>query len=429
MSTVQEQPRTQSATVRWLSGIERAGNALPHPFWLFWILFLVLAVASWVLSSAGVTVVDPISGETTGVKNALSVEAIRTLLSGAEESFVTFGPLGTVLIVMLGVAVAERSGLFEVIARRALANVSPRSVVFAVALGGALSKFLSDSAYVILIPLGAIAFRTVGRSPMLGMIVAFVSINAAGDANPLIAPGDVVFAKVASEAAQIIDPNATVRATDNMYFTTVSALVLAVTVTLVTELILKKRESSLVVDVDHADTAIMSMGPKATLSDALERRGLRFAAVAAVLAVAATVLALLPAGSPLRGEGGEFFESPFLNGIALFLSLFFLIVGTAFALGSRQLKSTGDIPTFMADGVRSIAPLIVLFFAVSQFLALFKYTKISTVVAVKGSDAIESLGINSVGLFVVVVVAVALPTCSSLPGRPCGRWSLRSSCP
>ncbi|GAA3699128.1 AbgT family transporter [Arthrobacter ginkgonis] len=408
--TTEVSKRTEpSAGLRLLAGIEEAGNALPHPFWLFWILFGVLAVASWILSGTGITVSDPATGETVGVNNALSVEAIRALLTGAEESFVTFGPLGTVLIVMLGVAVADRSGLFEVVARRALSNVSARWVVFAVALGGALSKFLSDSAYVILIPLGAIAFKTVGRSPMLGMIVAFVSINAAGDANPLIAPGDVVFAKVATEAAQLIDPNATVRATDNMYFTTVSALVLAITITLVTELILKKRESTLIVDTAQVDTtAIMAMGPQATLSGAAERRGLRVTGLAALLFVALTVVAILLPQSPLRGENGEFLESPFLDGIAFFLSLFFLTLGIAFATGSRQLESSADIPRFMADGVRSIAPLIVLFFAVSQFLALFKYTKISTLVAVKGSDAIADLGIHNVGLFVIVVVAIAL---------------------
>ncbi|MCV9996311.1 AbgT family transporter [Paeniglutamicibacter sp. ZC-3] len=401
--------RSESLGLRLLASVERAGNALPHPFWLFWILFGVLAVASWILSNAGVQVTDPATGETVGVNNALSVEAIRSLLTGAEESFVTFGPLGTVLIVMLGVAVADRSGLFEVIARRALSNVSPRSVVFAVALGGALSKFLSDSAYVVLIPLGAVAFKAVGRSPMLGMIVAFVSINAAGDANPLIAPGDVVFAKVATEAAHLIDPNVTVRATDNMYFTTVSAIVLAITVTLVTELILKKREHTLVVDSQQDDTAALSaMAPSALLSDEQERRGLRVTGFSAVAFLALLAAAIIPAGSPLRGEGGEFLESPFLDGIAFFLSMFFLVLGTAFAAGSRQLDSASDIPRFMADGVRSIAPLIVLFFAVSQFLALFKFTKISTVVAVVGSDAIQGLGVNSVGLFLIVVVCIAV---------------------
>jgi len=419
--TMQATPRSRpSVGLRMLAGIEKAGNALPHPFWLFWILFAVLALASWLLSATGITVVDPASGDTVGVKNALSPAAIRGLISGAEESFVTFGPLGTVLIVMLGVAVAERSGLFETIARRSLSNVSPQFVVFAVALGGALSKFLSDSAYVVLIPLGAIAFRTVGRSPMLGMIVAFVSINAAGDANPLIAPGDVVFAKLATEAAQLVDPSVTVRATDNMYFTTVSAIVLAITVTLVTELILKKREHTLVVDGDL--DASTEMRSAAVLPDQLERRGLRRAGLTALIVAALVVGALLVPNSPLRGEDGSFLESPFLDGIALFLSLFFLAIGLAYATGSRQLESSAEVPGFMADGVRSIAPLIVLFFAVSQFLALFKFTNISTLVAVKGADTISGLGIQNVGLFAILVVAVALLNLLITSGQ--ALWSL-----
>ena len=407
-TTAHTQKTSPSVGMRFLAGVERAGNALPHPFWLFWILFAILAVASWALSLTGLTVTDPATGKDVGVKSALSVEAIRTLFEGAEESFVTFGPLGTVLIVMLGVAVADKSGLFEVLARRSLSNVSPRYVVLAVAVAGALSKFLSDSAYVILIPLGAIAFRAVGRSPMLGMIVAFVSINAAGDANPLIAPGDVVFAKVATEAAHIIDPNVTVRATDNMYFTTVSAIVLALTVTLVTELVLKKREFTLVVDQAGADTAALAaLSPAATLGDRLERRGLRFAGVAALTFVLLTAGAILVPSSPLRSEDGGFLDSPFLHSIAIVLSLFFLILGTSFAMGSRQLASSADIPGFMADGVRSIAPLVVLFFAVSQFLALFKYTKISTVVATSGADFVKGVGIGDIGLFIIVVVAIA----------------------
>jgi aminobenzoyl-glutamate transport protein len=406
MTTATRQQKTApSVGMRFLAGVERAGNALPHPFWLFWLLFAVLALASWVLSLTGLKVTDPATGKEVGVNSALSIEAIRTLFEGAEESFVTFGPLGTVLIVMLGVAVADKSGLFEVLARRSLSNVSPRYVVLAVAVAGALSKFLSDSAYVILIPLGAIAFKAVGRSPMLGMIVAFVSINAAGDANPLIAPGDVVFAKVATEAAHIIDPNVTVRATDNMYFTTVSAIVLALTVTFVTELVLKKRESTLIVDAAGADLA--ALGPAATLGDRRERRGLRFAGVAAMAFVVLIVGAILAPSSPLRSEDGGFLDSPFLHSIAIVLSLFFLVLGTAFAMGSRQLASSADIPGFMADGVRSIAPLVVLFFAVSQFLALFKYTKISTVVATSGADFVKGVGIGDIGLFVIVVCAIA----------------------
>lgn len=405
---------------RMLGRVERAGNALPHPFWLFWILTGVVLVLSAVLSAAGVEVRDPSTGETATVTNLLSAGALRELFTGAEEAFVTFGPLGTVLIVMLGVAVADHSRLFETVARRSLARVSPRTVVFAVALAGALCKFLSDSAYVILIPLGAVAFQAVGRSPMLGMIVAFVSINAAGDANPLIAPGDVVFARLATEAAQLVDPDAVVRPTDNMYFTTVSALVLAVTITIVTETVLKRREHTLVPDAD----ATFELDRAAQLDDRVEKRALRGTALAALAFVVLAVIAVLIPGSPLRGEDGSFLDSPFLDGIAFVMLAFFLTIGTVFAALTGRLTSSAQVPQFMADGIRSIAPLIVLFFAVSQFIAVFKASGISTVVAVSGADVLSGLGLHPLVLFVIVALSVAALNLLITSGQ--ALWSLVS---
>ncbi|MCI9886846.1 AbgT family transporter [Micrococcales bacterium 31B] len=399
-------PARASRLDAFLRGVERAGNALPHPFWLFWILFGIVAVLSAILSAAGVSVIDPGTQEAVSVTNALSISSLRDLFLGAEDAFTGFGPLATVMIVMLGVAVAEQSGMFASVARRALSNVSPQYVTLAVALGGVLGKFLSDSAYVVLIPLGAIAFRAVGRSPLMGMIVAFVSINAAGDANPLIAPGDVVFAKLATEAAQLVDPAVTVRPTDNMYFTTVSAFVLAATITFVVERILRRRESALVVDEDF-DAAMASKETQSALDPAVEQRALRRTGLAALAFVAVLAALLIWPGSPLRGPEGEFLESPFMDGIAFVFLALFLLLGGVFAHAVGKIKDSASIPQFMAEGLRSIAPVLVLFFAVSQFLALFRYTNISTVVAVSGSDLIGHLGLPTLVVFTIVLVAVA----------------------
>ncbi|MCX4706425.1 AbgT family transporter [Streptomyces sp. NBC_01373] len=392
---------------RLLDLVERAGNALPHPFWLFWILCGVVALVSSALNASGLRVEDPSSGDLVGVRSALSADAVRDLITGAEESFVTFGPLGTVLMVMLGVAVAERSGLFEALARRMLSGLSPRTVVLGVALGGVLGKFLSDSAYVVLIPLGAVAFRAVGRSPMLGMIVAFVSINAAGDANPLIAPGDALFASVATEAAQLVDKGVVVRATDNMYFTTVSAFVLAGTIALVVDKILAKREHHLTPDAD-LEAAAAQRVVAAEVDDATEVRALKLTGLAVLGYATLIVLAMLPASSPLRGERGAIVESTFMNAIAVFLTVFFLLIGAVYGRLTGRIRGSRAIPEFMAEGVRSIAPLLVLFFAVSQFLALFKWTNIATVVAVEGADFLKQLGAPTLVLFSLLIVAVAL---------------------
>jgi aminobenzoyl-glutamate transport protein len=396
-----KQRRPQRLT-RFLDGVERVGNKLPHPFWLFWILLVVVAAASAIMAAAGVSVTDPATGEAAPVKNALSVEAFRELILGAEESFLTFGPLGTVLIIMIGLAVADRSGMLESLTRHALGRVRPGYVVFAVCLAGALSKFLSYSAYVVLIPLAALAFKAVGRSPMLGMIVGFLSINAAGDANPFIAPSDIIFAKIATEAAQLIDPNAVVRPTDNTYFSTVSALVLAIVLTVVTEKVLSKREHELVPDDDATGP---TTGARAgAVPDEVEVRALRWTGIVAAAFVGLLVVGMIPAGSPLRGEDGAILDSTLFNSIALVLSLFFVIIGTTYAHLTGKLAGSSDLPGFMADGIKSISPLLVLFFAVSQFLALFQWTGISTVVAAWGAGALQEL---NAPIFVVLMLLIA----------------------
>ncbi|MBA2806590.1 AbgT family transporter [Streptomyces sp. KM273126] len=405
ISTSEKLHRPQQLT-RFLGGVERIGNRLPHPFWLFWILSAVVACTSAIMASAGISVIDPATGDPSPVKNALSVDAIRELALGAEESYLTFGPLGTLLIIMLGIAIADRSGMLESLARHTLGRVRPSHAVFAVCVAGAMSKFLSYSAYVILVPLAALVFKAVGRSPMLGMIVAFLSINAAGDANPFIAPSDVVFAKIATEAAHIVDPDAVVRSTDNTYFTTVSAVVLAIVLTVVTEKVLSKREHELVPDDDT--TGPTTGARPGSVPDDVELRALRWTGIVAAVFLGLLAVGMIPTGSPLRGENGAILDSTLFNGIALVLSLFFLVIGATYAYLTGRLTSSSDLPNFMADGIRSISPLLVLFFAVSQFLALFQWTGISTVVAVGGAEGLEKLNAPVFVVLMILIVGIAL---------------------
>lgn len=249
-------------------------------------------------------------------------------------------------------------------------------------------------------------FKAVGRSPMLGMIVGFLSINAAGDANPFIAPSDVVFAKIATEAAHIVDPDAIVRATDNTYFTTVSAVVLAIVLTVVTEKVLSKREHELVPDDDATGpTAGTGSG---SVPEEVELRALRRTGAVAAVFVGLLVVGMIPAGSPLRGENGAILDSTLFTGIALVLSLSFLLVGATYARLTGKLTSSSDLPEFMADGIRSISPLLVLFFAVSQFLALFQWTGISTVVAAGGADGLERLDAPVFAVLMLLIAGIAL---------------------
>ncbi|QXV57091.1 AbgT family transporter [Amycolatopsis sp. TNS106] len=403
--------------LRALDGVERLGNKLPHPFWLFVILSAVLALASWGLSAAGVSAVNPATGKPVEAKNLLSADGVRMMVTDAVKSYTSFPPLGTILVVMLGVAVAERSGVLAAVLRSGVSKVSPRWVTFALAFTGMVSHVASDAAYVVLIPLGALAFRAVGRSPILGIVVAFVSISAGYDASPLITPTDAILSGLTTAAAQTIDPAYSVTPLANYFFSLASSVVLAAVITLVTEKVLARRAEAMPVDDDAQEDDLGSL----QLSRQ-ERRGLVAALIALAVFVAALVLAVLPASSPLRGKGGSIIESPLLTSISIFLALGFLAAGWAYGKVAGTVTSSRDIPGFMAHGFREMAPILVLFFAISQFLAYFKWTGIGEITAINGAGLLKSAGVSGPVIMLGILVVVTLVNLIVTSGS--AQWAL-----
>ncbi|MER7015484.1 AbgT family transporter [Saccharopolyspora sp. NPDC000359] len=398
----QTPPRSTRVLVRVLAGVERAGNLLPHPFWLFGILSAVLAVLSWVLHALGVTAVNPADGGIVAVRNLISADGIRTAVSGVVENFVTFPPLGTALVTMIGVAVADKAGLLTTVLRAAVVRVPRRGVTFALAFTGMIAHVASDAAYIVLIPLGAIVFRAVGRSPVLGIVVALVAISAGTDASPLITPTDVILSGLTTAAAGTLDPTHVVSPVANYFFSAASSVVLSAVITLVVEGFLAKRVET------GEDDANVELDDSSLALTADQRRGLRNAGIAALGYLAVLVVVTLPSGSPLRGEDGSLLESPLLSGIAAVLSLLFVITGAAYGTAVGVVRRSRDLPDLMVQGLRDIAPILVLFFAVSQFLAFFKWTGIGEVTAIHGAALLESLGAHSLLVFLGILVLVSL---------------------
>lgn len=415
----QTPPKPLTGLLAVLVRIERMGNKLPHPFWLFGVLSVVLALASWALSAAGASALNPATDKTVTVHSLVSGEGLRMMIGDAVTNYATFPPLGTILVVMLGVAVADRSGLLPAMLRAAVARVPARWLTFTLAFTAMVAHVASDAAYVVLVPLGAMAFRAVGRSPMLGAVVAFVSVSAGYDASPLVTPTDAVLAGLTTAAAQTVDPGYVVTPLSNYFFSLGSSLVLAVVVTVVTEKVIARRVAAM----PEEDEATEDSGglDELTLRDD-ERRGLRHAGLALLGYAGLIVAAMIPSGSPLRGEGGSIVQSPVLTGIAVVLAVAFLIVGAVYGRVVGTVRTGRDIPDHMAKGLREMAPILVLFFAISQFLAYFKWTGVGEVMAIRGADLLESAGITGpvafLGVLLVCTVINLLVTSGS------AQWAL-----
>ncbi|MGJ9423553.1 AbgT family transporter [Aeromicrobium sp. CF3.5] len=387
--------------IRAMAVIERVGNRLPHPFWLFWVLALILGVASAILASADVTVVSPSDGETVAVRNLFSGPGFAMAFSTAITNFATFPPMATIVVVIMGVAVAERTGFLSAAMKVGVSRVPAAWVVFAVAFIGTASHVASAAAYIILVPLGGLAFQAVGRSPILGIVVAYTSIASGYDASPIPTPNDAIFAGITTAAARIVEEDAFVSPVSNWYFNIVSSLLLATVITVVTKFVLAKRpDLDPDPDVDLEDFGSLQLSVR-------ERGALRAATLALVAMIVGLTAIVLPQGSPLRGEGGSIAESPLIEGVAMIVAVFFGVTGTIYGLRSGAIKNAADVPKLMAEGIKQMAPVLVLFFAIAQFLAYFDWTRIGDVLAVESASLLDQ---NQVPIPLIFLMVLGLLT-------------------
>ncbi|CAM2869990.1 AbgT family transporter [Corynebacterium propinquum] len=419
--------------------IEKIGNKLPNPFWLFVILAGLVAITSWIGSTIGMTATQPDSGDTVEVENLLTTEGIQRMVTDAVENFTSFPPLGVILTVMLGVAVAEHSGLLSALVRSMVAKVGPKVLTFTLALAGVTGSVASDAVYVILIPLGAMSFHALGRSPIVGAMVAFAASSAGFNSSLILNITDLLLAGISTPAAQLVDENYDVSPLANIFFVIPSAVVLALIITAVTELFVNKRAHDLVdhdeidysevsfdnaaggnaagggdtsdnggtSDDDDNDTSSGDARDQLTLA-AHEKAGLRATGIALLVMLAAYFALLFIPGSPLAGPDGETMDSPLIRSIAVPIAGVFFLCGIVYSLVSKSITSSGDIPEFMAAGLKTMLPMIVLFFAVAQFLAWFEWSNLGVWTAITGSELLNRADLPPFLLFAGVVILVAL---------------------
>lgn len=412
MTTTQVAPERLPAVIRALGVIERVGNRLPHPFWLFWILAALLVVVSALLAWMGVGAIDPATGDWAPVRSLLSGDGIAMATSEAIGAYRDFPPFATIIVVIMGVAIAERTGLLATAMKVSVARVPASLIVFVVAFLGTVAHVASAAAYVILVPLGGIVFKAVGRSPILGIVVAYTSVASGYDASPIPTPNDAIFAGITTAAAQIVDPDVVVTPVANWYFNIASSILLAIVITLVTELVLTRR-TDLDADSDaEFDDLVVT---------ARERSALRWATWTFIVAVIALVLLVATPDAPLLGDG-ELGDSPLLTGIAFIIAMLFGLTGIAFGVRQGSIAKPADVPAHMAQGIVTMAPVLVLFFAIAQFLAYFEWTGIGTVISVSASDGLRDIGAPTWAIFLVVLAMLSIVNVMITSGS--AMWSI-----
>ncbi len=390
---------------RILNAIEKVGNALPHPATLFAILAGSVIILSWLLSELGLTAIHPKDGSLIEPINLVSRAGLHWILDHTVDNYTGFAPLGTVLVALLGIGVAEKSGLIATVLRLLVHTAPRRLLTFVIVLAGVMSNMASDVGYVLLVPLGAIIFLSVGRHPIAGLAAAFAGVSGGFSANLLLGTIDPLLAGITQEAARIIDPAYTVTPACNYYFMVASTFVIAALGTWVTEKIVVPRLGPYEGETtEHAD----GLQPLS----AAEKKGLSWALAVSLLLLATVVWGLAPADGFLRNiDTGSVLHSPFMHGIVTFIFLGGLLTGVAYGLAAGTFKNDSDVIAGMKESIQTLSLFLVLVFFAAQFVAFFKYTNLGMILAINGAEALKSSGLGAIPLmlsFVILTAAINL---------------------
>ncbi len=382
---------------KFLDIVERGGNKLPDPLSLFFILSALVLMASWVLSSMGLQVTHPSDGSVIAVQNLLNAAGVQRILGEMVKNFSGFPPFAVVLVSMLGIGVADKSGLISASLKK-LVTIVPSSLLPAtLVFGGIMSNIASDAGYIVLTPLGAVLFAAFGRHPIAGLTAAFAGVSGGFSANLFLSSLDPLLSGLSTKAAQLMDPSYNVLPTANYYFMMASTIVITIVGTFITVKIVEPRLGPWSGD-QNSDKSMTDIS-------GAEKKGLLFAALYAFIFCGILLWLTIGDKAVLRDDTGSL--KPFYDSIVPLIMLFFMGAGIVFGLKSGSIKSDKDVNKMLSDSMGGLGSYIVLAFIAAQFVAYFAWSNIGIVVAINGAGFLKEIGLTGLPLILSFIVVTA----------------------
>ncbi|MFB9972522.1 AbgT family transporter [Allobacillus sp. SKP2-8] len=410
-----QQEKRKSFFQRFLDRIEKTGNKLPHPITLFAILALIVVILSAVVSSLGISVEHPgKEGEMVEVTNLLDKEGIRYLFGSMVDNFIGFAPLGVVLATMLGIGLAERTGLISVLLRGFVMAIPNSLITAGLVFAGIMSSVAVDAGYVVLPPLGAVIFAALGRHPLAGISAAFAGVSAGFSANLTLSSLDALLSELTTSAASIIDPAYAeqMNIAMNWWFIIASTFFLTFVGAWVTEKIVEPRlgkyEGGYQGEIEKLNKT--------------EKKGLKWAGLSVL--ITAILLSLLVAfpNAPLRADDGGIIDSPFMSSLVPVILILFFVPGLFYGIATKSIKSDKDVADQLTDTMATMGMFIVLAFTAGQFVAYFSESNMGLVLGVYGAEFLDTINLSGIPLIITFVIVVGF--LNLFIGSATAKWAM-----
>ncbi|MBY0565265.1 MAG: AbgT family transporter [Hyphomonadaceae bacterium] len=411
-----------------LGWIERAGNKLPDPVFIFFWLIGILIIGSAIAAAFGYSAPHPTETQEDGspviitAASILSPDNIRRLWVDMPETFTHFHPLGYVLVVMLGAGVAERSGLFAASMRAGVRDAPKFLLTPAVAFVGMMGNLAADAAYVVLIPLAGVLYASAGRHPIAGIAAAFAGVSGGFSANLLPGQLDALLFGITETAVEQIVPTWDANIAGNWFFIAAMLIVFLPVIWFVTDVIIEPRLKKFSAPDGEA---MNNLGDANAPLTAAEKKGLGRAGIALLLVVALWTFFTLGPGTPLIDEDAATPEgrlTPFYQSLVAGFFVLFLAAGWVYGAAVGTVKNHRDAVKMMAGAMGDLAYYLVLAFAAAHFVAMFNWSNLGLIFAVQGASAIEHSGLPMPALLALIVVFAA--AINLLIGSASAKWAL-----
>src|SRR5699024_5762157 len=401
--------RREGIFQRFLDGVARLGNKLPHPVTLVAILAGLVLLLSAALQPFDIAVEHPgEKGEIVEIKNLLSSEGLEYIFGSMTDNFIEFAPLGVVLVTMLGIGVAEQTGLISALLRGFVLAIPTRFITIGLVFAGVMSSVASDAGYVVLPPLGALIFAAMGRHPLAGLAAAFAGVSGGFSANLLLSGTDVMLGELTIDAAATINSSyaETMNIAMNWFFIAASVFLLTVVGTWVTERIVMPRLGEYT--GEHAEEDVTGTTEDLQHLTPAEKKGLIWAAVSLIVSLVLTALLVLPPDAPLRGTEGDsmrqIIQSPFMDSLVPIIAILFFIPGLVYGIVNKSIRNDKDVAKQMSDTMASMGMFIVLAFTAGQFVAFFDESNIGIVIGVYGAEFLNSINLTGIPLILLFIL-------------------------
>jgi aminobenzoyl-glutamate transport protein len=372
---------------RFLDGVERLGNLLPDPVFIFIWIIVAVVIVSVIGAMAGWTATNPVTGEVLAAKSLLTEENLQKLFVEMPKTYTGFTPLGLALTIMIGAGVADRAGLFSALLRAGLSGVPKSLLTPTVMVLGMMTTHAVDAGYLVYIPLAGVIFAAAGRHPVMGIAVGFAGTGVGLSGNLFPGQYDVLILGITETGAKILVPDWTMNPIGNWWFSLAAAFLFTTLAWIVTERITAPRLGEWNADGAKAELAAAALKPE-------ERRGLRRAGLAALGVVALfACLTLWPGFTPLYDEAAQGSQrlTPFYRSLTAGFFLLFISCGWAYGAAVGTIKSHRDIVAMMGKGLEGMVPYLVLIFFGAHFVAMFGWSNLGPITAIVGAEQLRAM--------------------------------------